>query len=668
MKQKFTVAFWMFLLFAGSLFSQNRERAFEMNARLGMGMNLGNTFDAPSIGEWGVQPDSWYFTDIKDKGFSSVRIPIRWSTHAMEESPYTIEENFMDTIEWAVDLALANDLPAIINIHHYEEIMEDPEAHKERFLALWDQISTHFQDYNDSLYFEILNEPNGNFTAELWNEFLIEGLNKIREKNPDRMVLIGTAEWGGIAGLSKLVLPDDPNIILTVHYYEPFNFTHQGADWSGNYPIGVTWDSTANQINAVARDMNRIKQYATEHNVPVHIGEFGAIQNADDASRARWGGHLRRVFEANGFSAAYWEYASGFGVYDQGADCYYNGLIRALTDMEGACDCSKFDTVIVWNSTFERTLSPWWLNLGNTGEASLERVDGEARIHIHTNGEEQWHIQLLYASFPLVKGNRYTFRFDAYASQPANIVAQVGKDGGDYSVAFNRNVSLTIEKETYTYTFTYTGETMPKARIAFDCGFTNAEYVYFDNIYLYEKVPVSSIRIVNSNLEDKIEINKDKGSEQLNVIVLPENASNKEVTWSLIQGGDIATLSEDGLLSATATRNGTVTVRATAADDNRVTAQKEIPVTNQGSSSIEEVHSGCIIKIGELSYHTEGNRIETVSVYDVSGRLRMEKHFDTNEKLVTLEKSKVVPGINLIVVKTDITKTNIKYINENPDK
>ncbi|MDR1761894.1 MAG: cellulase family glycosylhydrolase [Bacteroidales bacterium] len=492
--KKLIISLSSILLLCANAFAQNQ--AFEMNSRLGMGINLGNAFEAPTLGAWGIEVDASYFEEIKAKGFSSIRIPARWSAHADEAAPYTIHEYFMDTIKWAVDLALANDLTVVLNIHHYEEMMIEPEAHKARFLAFWEQIADEFQYHSDSLYFELFNEPNTNFTPALWNEYLVEALDVVREKNPARTVIIGAAEWGGLGGMSQLVLPDDPNIILTLHYYEPFKFTHQGADWTGqNLPTGVTWDSTAAQINAIANDFAQIKQYAETHNVPVYIGEFGAIEYADDVSRARWIGHLRTVFEANGFSGAYWEFCSGFGIYDPVLNCYRTGMLQALTGFEGACDCSQFDSVIVKNSTFDRSTQPWILNVfqENDADAAIAAIDGEARMEIVNNGTEPWHIQFLYGSFPLVQGNTYTFTFDAYASSPTSIGSMINRDGGDWEVALFIETNLTTEKKTFSQTFTYTEPTMERARIAFDCGLADAQYLYFDNIHVYEKSPATSI-------------------------------------------------------------------------------------------------------------------------------------------------------------------------------
>lgn len=504
--------FFLFSFMSGNLFSQGREHAFEMNKRLGMGINLGNLFEAPSIGEWGVEPDSAYFRDIKNKGFASLRLPVRWSTHAMTASPYTIDKDFMDTIKWAVNLALKNGLPVIINIHHYEEMMTDPAANKNRFLAFWDQISTQFQNYPDSLYFEILNEPNGSLTPALWNQYLAEGLSKIREKNPTRMVIIGTADWGGIGSLSQLQLPDDQNIILTIHYYEPFSFTHQGADFTGqDMPVGITWDSTAVQTAAIANDMNTIKQYAQKNNVPVYMGEFGAIGNADDASRARWIGDLHTVFNENDFSGAYWEYCSGFGVYDPVSDCYHAGMLKALTGYEGACDCSVYDTVIVRNGTFDKSIQPWVLNLPapeSGADAKIELVNGEARMEIFSPGEVNWYIQFLYAPVTLKKGHTYTFLFDAYASSPVTIGTDIGKNYDDYRTFYYRDVNLTTTKQTFVSTFTFDEATENMARINFECGLANVQYLYFDNVHLYENALTSKSKVIPSNCTVKIGENK----------------------------------------------------------------------------------------------------------------------------------------------------------------
>ena len=98
---------------------QAKMDPFKMNQLLGRGVNMGNALDAPSEGEWGFTLEEKYFQAAKDAGFNSVRIPVRWSAHAMTEPPYTIDPNFMKRVDWAVNCALSRNMPVMLNVHHY---------------------------------------------------------------------------------------------------------------------------------------------------------------------------------------------------------------------------------------------------------------------------------------------------------------------------------------------------------------------------------------------------------------------------------------------------------------------------------------------------------------------------------------------------------------------
>ncbi|MBN1542316.1 glycoside hydrolase family 5 protein [candidate division KSB1 bacterium] len=305
---------------------------FEQNRRLYRSVNLGNALEAPNEGEWGVTLESEYFALIKDAGFTAVRIPVRWSNHAAVDSPYTISSSFLSRVDWALNQAESNDLAAIINMHHYQEIMVDPAGHKKRFLSLWGQIAAHFANRPHSVFFEVLNEPNANLTAGLWNEYLAEAIEVIRQTNPKRTIVVGTAEWGHAAGLEKLILPQaDQNLIVTFHYYNPFEFTHQGAEWVDDSDkwLGTTWVGTANQKNAVNQDLDRAWLWAEQHSRPLFMGEFGAYSKADMQSRYLWTQHIARMAENRNISWAYWEFCAGFGVYNR-ENKQFNSLLNAL--------------------------------------------------------------------------------------------------------------------------------------------------------------------------------------------------------------------------------------------------------------------------------------------------------------------------------------------------
>src|SRR5207302_8306148 len=83
---------------------------FALNKKLGRGINLGNALEAPKEGAWGVTLKANYFRAIKEAGFASVRLPVRWSAHARADAPYTIDEKFIKRVDWAIDQAIANKL------------------------------------------------------------------------------------------------------------------------------------------------------------------------------------------------------------------------------------------------------------------------------------------------------------------------------------------------------------------------------------------------------------------------------------------------------------------------------------------------------------------------------------------------------------------------------
>lgn len=304
------------------------------NRRLGRGINFGNALEAPMFeGQWGLVIRDEYFDLIKKAGFDSVRVPVRWSTHAAAEPPYTIDPALLSRVDEVVDKALVAGLAVVVNIHHYEEMDRDPASHRARFAGLWRQIAARLKDRPDEVVFELLNEPNTAQTAAVWNDVLRDGLREIRSTNPTRAVIIGGANWNNVATLVDLQLPaDDRRIIGTFHYYNPFPFTHQGANWvegAGQW-LGTPWDGSATEIAAVQRDLDLAAAWSAKTGRPVYMGEFGAYSRADMDARARWTATVAREAEKRGFSWAYWEFGSGFGAYFPPAFEWREPLLKAL--------------------------------------------------------------------------------------------------------------------------------------------------------------------------------------------------------------------------------------------------------------------------------------------------------------------------------------------------
>src|SRR5208282_3141251 len=208
-----------------------------------------------------------YFKMIREGGFDTLRVNLYPFRHMGAAPDFALSNSWWQTTEWVVTNALAAKLNVILDFHEYEITGKDADSNKARFLAFWRQVAPHFKEAPGRVMFEILNEPNGKMTPELWNQCLAEALAIIRETNPTRTVIIGPAFWNSIDHLAELKLPEpDQHLIVTVHYYSPMSFTHQGAPWAHPVPkLGAVWQGTTEERAAIAADFAKARNWTKEH-------------------------------------------------------------------------------------------------------------------------------------------------------------------------------------------------------------------------------------------------------------------------------------------------------------------------------------------------------------------------------------------------------------------
>lgn len=248
--------------------------------------------EAPKEGEWGLVVREEYFPLVRQAGFDTVRVPIRWSAHALRQPPYTIAPEFFQRIDWVIENALQNDLNVVINMHHYEELFKDLEGERERFLVLWDQIATRYRNLPPEVLFEPLNEPHGALDNESWEELFKQVLAVIRRTNPHRNVIFTGADMGTLNGLLQAKRPnDDPHLIATFHYYLPFAFTHQGAEWvEGSSAWLGTLAGGATARSAPTWTMTWTAPYAGESRITCRSGWVSSALIAKPTSIRVWPG------------------------------------------------------------------------------------------------------------------------------------------------------------------------------------------------------------------------------------------------------------------------------------------------------------------------------------------------------------------------------------------
>jgi endoglucanase len=248
-----------------------------------------------------------------------------------------------DTIGWAK----ARGLGTVLDAHFLpgadfngvggdHRVYTDPVL-MEKVAGIWGELARTFAAEGDYLRFEILNEPVATENSQL-NPFMHRMLAAIRQSNPTRLVYVTCNRWSQFSAVPDVVLPDDRNIALTIHNYEPLIFTHQRAPWVGldNKLAPVTFPGVVPDLEghvsshrhdfghpgdkltvaSVVAAFAKVDAWVQQHRpgLEVYVGEFGVYSEADPASQRNWLATIVHECERRHWGWAVWEYEGGFGI------------------------------------------------------------------------------------------------------------------------------------------------------------------------------------------------------------------------------------------------------------------------------------------------------------------------------------------------------------------
>ena len=349
-----------FLLLTLPLFAQDHsvpDRSVQVKTAFGRLQHLRHGINAS---EWFAQSANDYsaartdrYTDAADialmakLGFDSVRLSIDPVPleHSMNHGDGP-NADFLARLDRAVDAMLANGLAVQIDIHPegpYKQQVKNSNEGVERFVMLWRKLAAHYADRDPGkVFFEIMNEPEVSDPYR-WAGIQASAAQAIREAAPKNTIIATGPNWSGISDLlTQHPLPDS-NVIYTFHFYEPHQFTHQGASWSSPYMIythDIPYPATETSIDLVKQVPDPADRYAFEHywldhwdtrrirlqidaaadwgktyNVPLLCNEFGVYRKVTDSvSRMNWIRDVRTALEADNIGWTMWDYRGGFGV------------------------------------------------------------------------------------------------------------------------------------------------------------------------------------------------------------------------------------------------------------------------------------------------------------------------------------------------------------------
>ena len=316
--------------------------AFERNRRLGAGINLNAVVDGnlhPGYERDAPLKDG-EIKSIADAGFSSVRLNVCWSKHCSTDWPYVIDPVFFDKVDGIVDECLRHGLAVSLDVHYYPYInMNDPDRNLtmdenyDRLVCLWGQIAEHYKDYSDeTLFFDLLNEPNLSMSPERWNGLLSELIKTVRKTNPGRTILVATPSLGQSWTLNLLDLPEGEwNVIVEFHYYLPHLFTHQSLSYAmAGHVKGMEWKGSDEERKPIESDLDYCRRWSEKNGRPLNMGEYGVTNTADEKSRALYIGFMKNAAESRGFSSHLWGYREPFMIKDEKTGRWIRPILDAM--------------------------------------------------------------------------------------------------------------------------------------------------------------------------------------------------------------------------------------------------------------------------------------------------------------------------------------------------
>ena len=270
-----------------------------------------------------------HFRIIKEGGFDTVRINLYGFRHMNEKLELVFE--WFAILDGLVDEAVKQGLHVILDEHDYERCHEDTAA-----AAGWcwrsgrrSPSTTRTRPVN--VVFEILNEPNRAMN-DAWNDLHGRGARR----HPQVQSHAQRRHWSGVLEQHFSPAParlpkEDRHIIVTVHYYEPHEFTHQGASWAPEYTelSGIHWGKPEDYAK-IEENFDLAQAWAKQNDRPILLGEFGAYDKAPQEDRIKYTAAVARAAEKRGWAWTYWQFDSNFIVYDIDKDAWNEPIYRAL--------------------------------------------------------------------------------------------------------------------------------------------------------------------------------------------------------------------------------------------------------------------------------------------------------------------------------------------------
>lgn len=278
---------------------------------------------------------------IASLGMDHIRLP--FEQVVLEEKPYIYRERILELMKDFVGWCKKYNLRVVFDMHtaigntgdpSMKEYLAKDEELQKRYISTWLKLEEVFHEDNE-IFFELLNEVI-NSTAEEWNAVAEKAIRAIREKNPERKIIMGVIDWCNPPGLRNVQVFDDDNVLYTFHMYEPHEFTHQQGLLMGpkllynrkmeypsvdiekyrDYQRLIGNDTMYSDIDTIDIEYLRSYMQPAKDFIDAHpdkilwCGEFGSIRHCNIRYRENWMRDVITILKEWDIPYSVWNYLS----------------------------------------------------------------------------------------------------------------------------------------------------------------------------------------------------------------------------------------------------------------------------------------------------------------------------------------------------------------------
>jgi len=242
---------------------------FQKGVDLGGWLSQGS-YDRAHLDSFITETD---FEKIAGWGCDHVRLPVDYNIFEKEDGT-PVGDGF-ELVDKALAWCEKYSLNMLIDVHKVygysfysgdgENGFFDSETLQERYYKLWQRIAERYGRYPERVAFELLNEVNDKEFSARWNAIAKRATELIRSLAPTTKIVLGSYWNNSVDALADLDMPYDENIVYNFHCYDPFMFTHQGADWVDEMPLDLRLDYPGDindyRLKAKETGLTRIQDY-----------------------------------------------------------------------------------------------------------------------------------------------------------------------------------------------------------------------------------------------------------------------------------------------------------------------------------------------------------------------------------------------------------------------